>query len=95
MIYMTRDDRFLDDDHGMQIKNPSVFSIEKVEQRSVIKFIILKDLGAKVIYRELITVLTSTDYSMSQVKSRNVLSSSNRVRRHVRTNREPIILLAS
>jgi hypothetical protein len=42
--------------------------MEKVEQRSVIKFIVLKVLGAKVIYRELITMLTSIGYSVSQVE---------------------------
>jgi hypothetical protein len=65
---MTRDDRFLDDCHEMYVKNLSVLQIEKSEQRSVIKVLILKGLDAKAIQRELITVLTSTAYSVSQVK---------------------------
>jgi hypothetical protein len=65
---MTRDDRFLDDCHEMYVKNMLVLQIEKSEQRSVIKVLVLKGLDAKAIQRQLIIVLTSTAYSVSQVK---------------------------
>jgi hypothetical protein len=42
--------------------------MEKSEQRFVIKFFFLKDLSSKAIHRELITVLGSTAYSLSQIK---------------------------
>jgi hypothetical protein len=45
-----------------------VLQMEKSEQRSVLKFLVLKGLGAKAIHRELTIALTSIAYSVSQVK---------------------------
>jgi hypothetical protein len=64
----------------------------------VIKFLVLKSLGAKVIYRELTTVLTSTAYSMSQVKkwvvrfkqSEKTCEDQSRIDRHLYFLRQPL-----
>jgi hypothetical protein len=68
MIRISCDSRFLDDYHGTYAKSPFILQMEKSEQRSVIKFLVLKGLGAKTIHKELTTVLASTAYSISQVK---------------------------
>jgi transposase len=45
-----------------------MFQMEKSEQRFVIKFFFFKGLGAKAIHKKLTAVLSSTAYSLSQVK---------------------------
>jgi hypothetical protein len=42
--------------------------MEKSEQRFVVKFFFLKGLGSKAIHREIIAVLGSTAYSLTQIK---------------------------
>jgi hypothetical protein len=42
--------------------------MEKSEQKFIIKFFFLKGLGSKAIHRELIAVLGSTAYSLTQIK---------------------------
>jgi hypothetical protein len=45
-----------------------ISQMEKPEQRFVIKFLFLKDLGAKAIHRELSAVLDPTAYSLASVE---------------------------
>jgi hypothetical protein len=42
--------------------------MEKSEQRFIIKFFFIKGFGSKVIHRKLTKVLSSTTYSLTQIK---------------------------